>query len=72
MRISVRPWFNPTLRSSVYIVPGIIGVLLSMTMVVITSVAVVRERERGVSAAGDERAAPGARAVERRADRVDG
>ena len=27
--------------------PGIIGVLLSMTMVVITSVAVVRERERG-------------------------
>ena len=47
VRISVRPWFNPTLRSSVYIVPGIIGVLLSMTMVVITSVAVVRERERG-------------------------
>ena len=47
VRIIVRPWFNPTLRSSVYIVPGIIGVLLSMTMVVITSVAVVRERERG-------------------------
>jgi len=47
VRISVRPWFNPTLRSSVYIVPGIIGVLLSMTMVIITSVAVVRERERG-------------------------
>ncbi len=47
VRVSVRPWFNPTLRSSVYIVPGIIGVLLSMTMVVITSVAVVRERERG-------------------------
>jgi ABC-2 type transport system permease protein len=47
VRIRVRPWFNPTLRSSVYIVPGIIGVLLSMTMVVITSVAVVRERERG-------------------------
>jgi ABC-2 type transport system permease protein len=31
----------------VFIVPGIIGVLLSITMVLITSVAIVRERERG-------------------------
>ena len=47
LRIAVRPWFNPTLRSAVYIVPGIVGVLLSVTLVIITSVAVVRERERG-------------------------
>ncbi len=47
LEVSVRPWFNPTLRSATYIVPGIIGVLLSMTMVIITSIAVVRERERG-------------------------
>ncbi len=45
--VRVRPWYNPGLRSSVYIVPGIIGVLLSMTLVIIASVAVVRERERG-------------------------
>ena len=45
--VRVRPWYNPTLRSAVYIVPGIIGVLLSMTMIVIASIAVVRERERG-------------------------
>ncbi len=45
--VRVRPWYNPGLRSSVYIVPGIIGVLLSMTMVIVASVAVVRERERG-------------------------
>ncbi len=45
--IRVRPLFNPTLKSSVYIVPGIIGVLLSMTLVIIMSVSVVRERERG-------------------------
>jgi ABC-2 type transport system permease protein len=45
--VRVRPWYNPGLRSAVYIVPGIIGVLLSMTMVVIASIAVVRERERG-------------------------
>jgi ABC-2 type transport system permease protein len=45
--VRVRPWYNPGLRSSVYIVPGIIGVLLSMTLVIIASIAVVRERERG-------------------------
>ena len=45
--IRVRPWYNPGLRSSVFIVPGIIGVLLSLTMVLITSMAIVRERERG-------------------------
>lgn len=45
--LKVRPLFNPTLRSAVYIVPGIIGVLLSMTLVIIMSVSVVRERERG-------------------------
>jgi len=45
--VRVRPWYNPGLRSAVYIVPGIIGVILSMTMVVIASIAVVRERERG-------------------------
>ena len=30
-----------------YIVPGIVGVLLSLTLVLITSMAIVRERERG-------------------------
>jgi ABC-2 type transport system permease protein len=45
--IRVRPWYNPTLRSAAYIVPGIIGVLLSITLMLITSMAIVRERERG-------------------------
>jgi drug efflux transport system permease protein len=47
LEVRVRPWYNPGLRSAVYIVPGIIGVLLSLTLVLITSMAVVRERERG-------------------------
>lgn len=47
VEVRVRPWYNPALRSATYIVPGIIGVLLSMTMVIITAMAVVRERERG-------------------------
>ncbi len=47
IEVRVRPWYNPGLRSSTYIVPGIIGVLLSMTMVVIAGIAIVREKERG-------------------------
>ncbi|MEZ4587943.1 MAG: ABC transporter permease [Gemmatimonadales bacterium] len=45
--LRVRPWYNPGAKSSVFIVPGIIGVLLSMTTVIIASLAIVRERERG-------------------------
>lgn len=45
--VRVRPLFNPGLRSAVYIVPGIIGVILTLTMMMITAVAIVRERERG-------------------------
>jgi len=47
VEVRVRPWYNPTSRSAVYIVPGIIGVLLSVTMIVIASISLVRERERG-------------------------
>ena len=47
LEVRVRPWYNPGLRSAVYIVPGIIGVLLSVTMILITSMSIVRERERG-------------------------
>jgi ABC-2 type transport system permease protein len=45
--LRVRPWYNPGLRSETYIVPGLIGILLSITMILITSMAIVRERERG-------------------------
>ncbi|HYN83226.1 MAG TPA: ABC transporter permease [Gemmatimonadaceae bacterium] len=47
LEVRVRPWYNPALRSSIYIVPGIIGVLLSLTLLAITSIAIVREREHG-------------------------
>ncbi|HVT39753.1 MAG TPA: ABC transporter permease [Gemmatimonadaceae bacterium] len=43
----VRPWFNPAQRSAVFIVPGVIGILLTITMTLIAGIAVVRERERG-------------------------
>jgi ABC-2 type transport system permease protein len=40
-------WYNPDLRTSIYIVPGLVGVLLTMTMVMLTAMAIARERERG-------------------------
>lgn len=47
IEVRTRALYNPDLRSAVYIVPGLIGVILTMTMVLITSVAIVREREHG-------------------------
>lgn len=46
-QVSVISFYNPQRRSAVNIVPGLIGVILTMTLVMFTAVAVVRERERG-------------------------
>ncbi len=43
----LRAYYNPERRSAVQIVPALIGVILTLTMVLFTSVAIVRERERG-------------------------
>jgi ABC-2 type transport system permease protein len=45
--IEVLTEFNPEHRTAVQIVPALIGVILSMTMVIFTAIALVRERERG-------------------------
>jgi ABC-2 type transport system permease protein len=49
MALSIEPtiWFNPELKTAVYVVPGLVGVILTMTMLMFTAMAVVRERERG-------------------------
>ncbi|MBL0938592.1 MAG: ABC transporter permease [Gemmatimonadaceae bacterium] len=47
VEVRVRPWYNPAQKSATFIVPGIVGVLLTITMTLITSTAIVRERERG-------------------------
>lgn len=43
----IRMYYNPERRSPVNIVPGLIGIILTMTMTLFTAVAIVRERERG-------------------------
>lgn len=45
--VVVRSYYNPERRSAVNIVPGLVGVILTMTMVLFTAVAIVREKERG-------------------------
>jgi ABC-2 type transport system permease protein len=45
--VRVRPLYNPALKSALFIVPGIIGMILSNILIVITAMAVVREREHG-------------------------
>ncbi|MEC4725496.1 ABC transporter permease [Shewanella sp. D64] len=46
-RFEVALFYNPEQRSAVNIVPGLIAVILTMTMIMFTSAAIVREREKG-------------------------
>lgn len=47
--IEARPrvWYNPELKSTPFLVPGLIGFVLMITGVLATALSVVRERERG-------------------------
>jgi ABC-2 type transport system permease protein len=42
-----RVWFNPELRSPVFLIPGLIAFILMVTSAVATSLSIVREKERG-------------------------
>ena len=39
--------YNPEQRTAVNVVPGLVAIILTMTMIMFTSAAIVRERERG-------------------------
>lgn len=45
--IEVRNYYNPERRTPINVIPGLMGVILTMTMLIFTAVAIVRERERG-------------------------
>ncbi|MGA2228679.1 MAG: ABC transporter permease, partial [Syntrophobacteraceae bacterium] len=42
-----RAWYNPNLETRWYMVPGMIGMLTMVQMVIITAMSVAREREQG-------------------------
>jgi len=45
--VRVRPLYNPALANAIFIVPGLIGMILSNTLIIITALSIVRERETG-------------------------
>lgn len=42
-----RLWYNPDLKSSFFMIPGLVGLLLQLLVPMITATAIVREKERG-------------------------
>lgn len=48
-RLSVEPriWYNPELRSTLFLVPGLIAYILMITAVISTALSIVREKESG-------------------------
>jgi ABC-2 type transport system permease protein len=47
VEIRTQVWYNPDLVSAYFMIPGLIGMILQYLAVLLTSTAVVRERERG-------------------------
>jgi ABC-2 type transport system permease protein len=45
--LRARAWYNPNLESRVYNVPGVIGLIVMLMSLMLTALAVVREREVG-------------------------
>ncbi len=47
LHFSVVNLYNPELRTPVFVVPALLGVILTTTMILMTALSIVRERERG-------------------------
>lgn len=47
VELRTRAWFNPSLESRIYNVPAVIGVIVMLMSLLLTALAVVREREVG-------------------------
>lgn len=47
VRTEIRVWYNPSLRSAAYVVPGLFGVILMAFPPLLTALAITREKETG-------------------------
>jgi ABC-2 type transport system permease protein len=47
LSVEPRVWYNPELRSALFLVPGLIAYIAMITAVVSTALSIVREKERG-------------------------
>lgn len=47
LTISPRVWYNPEMRSAIFMIPGVITMILFTITMLLTALAIVREREQG-------------------------
>ncbi len=47
VEVRTQVWYNPNLNSAFFMIPGVIGMILSFITTILTATAIVRERERG-------------------------
>jgi ABC-2 type transport system permease protein len=47
LEVHPRVWYNPEMKSANFMVPGLIGIILFLLTTLLTSLSIVRERERG-------------------------
>ena len=47
VEVRTQVWYNPDLVSAYYMIPALIGLILQFLTIILTSTAIVRERERG-------------------------
>lgn len=47
IEVHPRVWYNPSMESANFMVPGLMGVILQMLTMLLTAMAIVREREQG-------------------------
>jgi ABC-2 type transport system permease protein len=45
--LRVRPWYNPDLKTANFIIPGLLAIILTFTLISFTAASIVRERELG-------------------------
>jgi ABC-2 type transport system permease protein len=45
--VQARVWYNPSMDSANFMIPGLIGMILQMMTMLLTAMAIVREREQG-------------------------
>ncbi len=47
IEVHPRVWYNPSMESANFMIPGLIGMILQMLTMLLTAMAIVREREQG-------------------------
>lgn len=45
--VRIRPWYNPEMRTANFIIPGLVAIVLTFTLIQFTAISIVKERELG-------------------------